>query len=81
MSGSDDKQIIFWDWDAKTKVFSFPSGRGSHVFQAKIMHFIDDHSVVTCVVDGHVWNSQILENGQVETKQLEKHRGHTISVK
>eukprot|EP00252_Welwitschia_mirabilis_P007166 TRINITY_DN18297_c0_g1_i2.p1 TRINITY_DN18297_c0_g1~~TRINITY_DN18297_c0_g1_i2.p1 ORF type:complete len:446 (-),score=75.49 TRINITY_DN18297_c0_g1_i2:112-1449(-) len=77
VSGSDDRQVIFWDWDAKTKVFAFNSGHSSNVFQAKVMPFTDDHCVVTCAADGQVRRAQILENGNVETKRLAKHRGRT----
>lgn len=77
VSGSDDKEVIFWDWAAKTKVFAFPSGHASNVFQARIMPFTDDRSVITCAADGQVRHAQILENGQVETKRLAKHRGRT----
>lgn len=54
VSGSDDKKVIFWDWSAKTSVFSFHSGHGSNVFQARIMPYSDDRSVVTCAADGQV---------------------------
>lgn len=77
VSGSDDKQVIFWDWSAKTSVFSFHSGHGSNVFQARIMPFSDDHSVVTCAADGQVRHAQIMDNGQVDTKRLAKHKGRT----
>ncbi|KAH9331597.1 hypothetical protein KI387_003705, partial [Taxus chinensis] len=77
VSGSDDKQVIFWDWAAKTSTFSFHSGHASNVFQARIMPFTDDHSVVTCAADGQVRHAQITDDGRVDTKKLAKHRGRT----
>eukprot|EP00249_Psilotum_nudum_P020128 c27576_g2_i1 orf=312-1757(+) len=82
LSGSDDREIIFWDWAAKLKKFSYNSGHESNVFQAKMMPFSDDRSVVSCAADGQVRHAQILENGRVETKKLAKHRGraHKLAI-
>lgn len=54
VSGSDDRQIIFWNWIAKTKILSYPSGHENNVFQARIMPFTDDRSIITSAADGQV---------------------------
>lgn len=54
VSGSDDKQIIFWNWATKNKTLSYYSGHQDNVFQARIMPFTDDRSVITSASDGQV---------------------------
>lgn len=82
VSGSDDRQVMFWNWAAKTLVFSYPSGHHDNIFQARIMPFTDDRKIVTSAADGQVRLGQVLENGHVETKRLGKHQGriHKLAV-
>ncbi|ERN04925.1 hypothetical protein AMTR_s00080p00104750 [Amborella trichopoda] len=82
VTGSDDRQVIFWEWAAKAKRFSYPSGHSDNVFQARIMPFTDDRSVITCAADGQVRHGLILENGLVDTKRLAKHQGrvHKLAI-
>lgn len=82
VSGSDDKQIMFWEWATKTLKFSYPSGHSDNVFQARIMPFSDDRKIVTSSADGKVRLGEVLENGKVETKRLGKHQGrvHKLAV-
>ncbi|CAI9105177.1 OLC1v1004040C2 [Oldenlandia corymbosa var. corymbosa] len=82
VSGSDDKQIKFWDWATNKLKFSYPSGHLDNVFQARIMPFTDDRKIVTSAADGKVRLGEILENGRVETKRLGKHQGrvHKLAV-
>lgn len=82
ISGSDDKMVILWDWQGGNVKLSFHSGHHNNVFQAKIMPYTDDRSLVTCGADGQVRYAQILENGSVSTKLLGKHRRrvHKLSV-
>ena len=54
VSGSDDRQIVLWDWFAKKELLSYCSGHESNVFQARVMPFSDDRSVVSCAADGQV---------------------------
>lgn len=54
VSGSDDRQVIFWNWAAKSKIFSYHSGHMNNVFQARIMPFTDDRKIVTSSGDGQV---------------------------
>uniref|UniRef100_A0A5B7BG50 Putative DDB1-and CUL4-associated factor 8 n=1 Tax=Davidia involucrata TaxID=16924 RepID=A0A5B7BG50_DAVIN len=82
VSGSDDTRIILWDWKTGHVKLSFDSGHSSNVFQAKIMPFTEDRSIITCAADGQVRHAQILERGQVETTLLAKHQGraHKLAI-
>lgn len=82
ISGSDDRRIILWDWETGKIALSFHSGHHNNVFQAKIMPYTDDRSIVTCAADGQVRQAQILEHGKVETKLLAKHQGraHKLAI-
>ncbi|WVZ56539.1 hypothetical protein U9M48_007050 [Paspalum notatum var. saurae] len=52
VSGSDDTNIILWDWLAKTKKLVYPSGHHENVFHARVMPFTDDSTIVTVAADG-----------------------------
>ncbi|XP_033132235.1 DDB1- and CUL4-associated factor 8 isoform X2 [Brassica rapa] len=82
VSGSDDRQVILWDWDTATVKLSFDSGHCNNIFQAKFMPFSDDRSIVTSSADGQVRYSKILESGQVETCMLGIHQGqvHKLAI-
>ncbi|KAH7574838.1 hypothetical protein JRO89_XS02G0010800 [Xanthoceras sorbifolium] len=82
VSGSDDRRVILWDWDAGDVKLSFDSGHSNNVFQAKIMPYTDDRNIVTCAADGQVRHAQILERGGVRTKLLAKHQGraHKLAI-
>ncbi|XP_031475334.1 uncharacterized protein LOC116247340 isoform X1 [Nymphaea colorata] len=82
VSGSDDRSVVLWDWDAQQVKLSFHSGHSNNVFQAKIMPFADDISIVTCAADGQVRHAQIREGGQVDTIKLSRHRGraHKLAI-
>ncbi|KAF8397628.1 hypothetical protein HHK36_016548 [Tetracentron sinense] len=80
VSGSDDRQVIFWNWTDKIKKFSYPSGHLDNIFQTCIMPFTDDRKLVTSGGDGQVRLGQVLENGRVDTKRLGKHRGHVYKL-
>ncbi|KAM7277859.1 hypothetical protein ACFE04_004993 [Oxalis oulophora] len=82
LSGSDDRQVIFWDWATATKQLSYSSGHSGNIFQTQIMPFTDDRTIVTSSADGQVRLGHVLENGQVDTKRLAKHQGrvHSLAV-
>ncbi|XP_043708431.1 DDB1- and CUL4-associated factor 8-like isoform X4 [Telopea speciosissima] len=82
VSGSDDRLIKLWDWEAGRVKLSFHSGHTKNVFQAKIMPFTDDRNIVSCAADGQVRHTKILENGKVETVMLGKHQGraHKLAI-
>ncbi|GMP49687.1 hypothetical protein CsSME_00016595 [Camellia sinensis var. sinensis] len=82
VSGSDDRQVMFWNWAMKKLEFSYPSGHLDNIFQVRIMPFTDDRKIVTSSADGQVRLGQVLENSEVETKRLGKHQGrvHNLAV-
>ncbi|KAL2622581.1 hypothetical protein R1flu_002786 [Riccia fluitans] len=82
ISGSDDTEVVIWDWAANSRKLSYSSGHKSNVFQARMMPFTDDRSIVTCAADGQVRHGEILESGQVKTKKLTKHggRAHKLAI-
>lgn len=55
VSGSDDRRVILWNWETGEVKLSFQSGHNNNVFQAKIMPYSDDRSIVTCAADGQVF--------------------------
>lgn len=54
VSGSDDRQVMFWNWESKSKLFDYHSGHQDNIFQTKIMPFTDDSRIVTSAGDGQV---------------------------
>ncbi|KAK3018810.1 hypothetical protein RJ639_003042 [Escallonia herrerae] len=75
VSGSDDRQVIFWNWAAKTFKFVYDSGHSENIFQVRIMPFTDDCKIVTSAADGQVRLGEVRENSRVETKKLGRHQG------
>ncbi|RAL37454.1 hypothetical protein DM860_000148 [Cuscuta australis] len=82
VSGSDDKQVILWDWARNTSKLSYTSGHFDNIFQAKFMPFSDDRKIVTSSADGQVRIGHVLENGDVNTEMLGEHilRVHSLAV-
>ncbi|KAA8543991.1 hypothetical protein F0562_021832 [Nyssa sinensis] len=82
VSGSDDKQVMFWNWAARKLKYSYPSGHLDNIFQTRIMPFTDDRKIVTSGADGQVRLGEVSENGQVKTKRLGEHDGriHKLDV-
>ncbi|KAK7272118.1 hypothetical protein RJT34_28526 [Clitoria ternatea] len=75
VSGSDDRQVMFWNWASKARLFSYPSGHTDNIFQTKIMPFTDDSRIVTSAGDGQVRLGLLWEDGRVDTTMLGKHHG------
>uniref|UniRef100_A0A0E0GKY7 Uncharacterized protein n=1 Tax=Oryza nivara TaxID=4536 RepID=A0A0E0GKY7_ORYNI len=82
VSGSDDMDIILWDWLAKTQRLIYPSGHQENVFHARVMPFTDDSTIVTVAADGQVRVGQLNEGGEVTTKQIGVHddRAHKMAI-
>ncbi|GAB2218071.1 hypothetical protein Droror1_Dr00001288 [Drosera rotundifolia] len=82
VSGSDDKNVLLWDWEMGRVKLSFYSGHSNNIFQAKIMPYSDDRTIVTCAADGQVRLAQIPERGNVETLLLGSHQGraHKLAI-
>ncbi|CAL9022858.1 unnamed protein product [Prunus brigantina] len=82
VSGSDDRRVILWNWETGKVQLSFHSGHNNNIFQAKIMPYTDDRSIITCAADGQVRHAQISDKGQVKTSLLGKHlgRSHKLAI-
>lgn len=55
VSGSDDRQIMLWNWLNRSRTLSYPSGHCENVFQTKFIPFTDDRTIITSGADGQVW--------------------------
>lgn len=54
-SGSDDLEIVIWDWKMGNPLMSYESKHRSNVFQSKFMPLSgDDLHIVSCARDGQV---------------------------
>ena len=52
--GSRENDIVFWDWQAKTKRLSYDSGHSTNVDRIKILPLSDDKRIVTATNTGQV---------------------------
>ncbi|KAK7261399.1 hypothetical protein RIF29_27708 [Crotalaria pallida] len=75
VSGSDDLQVMLWNWASKTKLLEYTSGHFDNIFQTKIMPFSDDSKIVTSAGDGQVRLGLLREDGKVDTMTLGTHHG------
>ncbi|XP_010918155.1 uncharacterized protein [Elaeis guineensis] len=82
VSGSDDRMVILWNWDAGLVKLCFHSGHSNNVFQAKFMPYMEDRIIVTCAADGEVRHAEIREGGKVLTSLLAQHEGraHKLAI-
>ncbi|XP_038065479.1 DDB1- and CUL4-associated factor 8-like isoform X2 [Patiria miniata] len=74
-SGSDDLNIVLWDWARQKTTLVYPSGHRSNVFQAKFMPFSGDTTIVSCARDGQVRVGELSSTGICKgTKKLVQHK-------
>ncbi|KAG5547601.1 hypothetical protein RHGRI_013335 [Rhododendron griersonianum] len=79
VSGSDDRRVILWDWESGRVTLSFDSGHNNNVFQAKIMPYTEDRSIVTCAADGQ-FDLRTGASTQLFTCQSLRDRGYVPIV-
>jgi len=80
-SGSDDLNIIVWEWEKNRKMVQFNSGHKANVFQSKIMP--GDLLITSCSRDGQVRLAELSVTGSLRsTKKLGQHKGpaHKMSL-
>ena len=53
-SGSDDLDVIVWDWQRRKKALRYNSGHSANIFQAKFLPFTGDTHIVSTSRDGQV---------------------------
>ncbi|XP_006815197.1 DDB1- and CUL4-associated factor 8-like [Saccoglossus kowalevskii] len=81
-SGSDDLEIVLWDWAHGKPNLVYQSGHKSNVFQAKFMPYSGDTTIVSCARDGQVRVGHLSSTGVCkETRKLAQHRGAAHKVK
>ncbi|XP_038980193.1 DDB1- and CUL4-associated factor 8-like isoform X2 [Phoenix dactylifera] len=82
VSGSDDKNVIVWNWATKSKEIIYHSGHLDNVFKVRVMPYTDDRTIITSAADGQVSVGQIMDNGQVSTRLLGLHNGrvHGLTI-
>lgn len=72
-SGSDDLQIIIWDWQRQKPLLNFDSGHTENVFQSKFLGS-DDLAVASCSRDGQVRLARLAPDGSLGgTSKLVEH--------
>jgi hypothetical protein len=75
-SGSDDLDVIVWDWEKKKKALSYSSGHNANIFQSKFLPFTGDTHIVSTSRDGQVRLAELSATGVCHsTKKLAQHRG------
>ncbi|KAL3885744.1 hypothetical protein ACJMK2_025787 [Sinanodonta woodiana] len=75
-SGSDDLNIVLWNWLKNRPALVYDSGHRSNVFQAKFMPFSGDCHVVSCARDGQIRLADLSLTGVCKgTKKLAQHKG------
>ncbi|KAH0567477.1 DDB1- and CUL4-associated factor 8-like isoform X1 [Cotesia glomerata] len=70
-SGSDDLQVIVWDWASGKKRGVFETGHSLNVFEAKWLPIDYESYIVTCARDGQV---RLLDLNTNVHKKLASHR-------
>lgn len=82
-SGSDDLDIVIWDWTVAEPILKYNSGHRSNVFQAKFMPLSGDCQVVSCARDGQVRIAELSTTGRCKsTRKLAQHKGaaHKLAI-
>ncbi|XP_005093046.1 DDB1- and CUL4-associated factor 8 [Aplysia californica] len=75
-SGSDDLNIVLWNWQRGRPSLIYDSGHRSNVFQAKFMPFSGDCHMISCARDGQVRLAELSLTGVCKTtRKLANHRG------
>lgn len=73
-SGSDDLNIIVWEWEKGRKMLQFNSGHKANVFQSKFLP--GDLLITSCSRDGQVRLAELSVTGNLRsTRKLAQHRG------
>ncbi|XP_077985524.1 DDB1- and CUL4-associated factor 8-like [Glandiceps talaboti] len=82
-TGSDDLEIVLWEWARNKPSLIYQSGHKSNVFQAKFMPHSGDTTIVSCARDGQVRVGYLSSTGVCKgTKKLVQHRGaaHKLGI-
>ncbi|GIL52116.1 hypothetical protein Vafri_8049 [Volvox africanus] len=76
VSGSDDQNVILWDWRQGVRRLRFEPGHTNNIFQARFLPGTYDKSLISCAADGQVRVSYLQEgSSRPTTKRLHRHMG------
>lgn len=77
-SGSDDLNVVIWDWPTGKDLLTFETKHKGNVFQSKFMNLSGDLHIVTSARDGQVRLHQVSQTeGLRSSRRLGIHRGAT----
>lgn len=82
-SGSDDLNVVIWDWQNGKPLLVFDTKHRSNVFQSRFLPLSGDLHVVTAGRDGQVRYHQVCaQEGLRSSRKLGAHRGacHKLAV-
>ncbi|KAK3237534.1 hypothetical protein CYMTET_52399 [Cymbomonas tetramitiformis] len=82
VSGSDDQQVMLWDWKTGERQLTYHSGHSGNVFQARLLPE-SGNVMVTLGADGRVRVGHLPQGGAApETREIGKHRGcaHKLGI-
>ncbi|EDV25690.1 uncharacterized protein TRIADDRAFT_23787 [Trichoplax adhaerens] len=82
-SGSDDLNIVLWDWAKGKEHHVIETGHRSNVFQSKFLPLSSGINIVSCARDGQVRLSQISNSGSGQpSRKIANHRGaaHKLAI-
>ncbi|XP_076004409.1 DDB1- and CUL4-associated factor 8 [Genypterus blacodes] len=75
-SGSDDLQVVIWDWAVRRAELEFDSGHKSNVFQAKFLPHSGDSTLAMCARDGQIRVAELSATQRCKnTKKVAQHKG------
>ncbi|XP_043201032.1 DDB1- and CUL4-associated factor 8-like [Amphibalanus amphitrite] len=75
-SGSDDLNVVVWDWQRQRKAYSYNSGHKSNIFESKFVPQRSDTHIVSTSRDGQVRLAEISPAGECRSvRRLAQHRG------
>eukprot|EP00775_Hariotina_reticulata_P005688 gene5688-5926_t len=67
ITGSDDRQIVLWNWEDGCQRMRFNSRHRNNVFQARMLPHSGGRLLVTCAADGQVRLSEVPEGASRES--------------
>lgn len=70
VSGSDDLDIILWDWQNGNELLKFNTIHESNIFQAKVLPHRSDTMLITCAHDGLVTKTVLPEGASAATAAM-----------
>eukprot|EP01103_Thecamoeba_quadrilineata_P011669 TRINITY_DN2831_c0_g1_i1.p1 TRINITY_DN2831_c0_g1~~TRINITY_DN2831_c0_g1_i1.p1 ORF type:complete len:462 (-),score=70.58 TRINITY_DN2831_c0_g1_i1:959-2344(-) len=82
LSGSDDCNVVIWDWANREKRLTYDSGHTGNVFQARVIPNTNNRTIITCAADGQVRVGNLNEGGTYVSHSVAQHgtRAHKLAI-